>query len=519
MRPSRVIAIARRDLALELSGRRGWVLPLILLGLLFPTTMVRVPMPNRPSTPPSLRVSGDIPTAVHALDVVVDDGTNTQLAFRREDGVTIVRAKGLRDDVRAALDGDSPALRVQRAVRPIRLPGRSLLFALISASTLTGAVSTSMAGERAGGTLVGLLAAAVTRLELIAGKWLAWGGLGAMASLLAAVSAVLMGRVVPGWWLLPLPIVAPATVALGFWLVRRATDVITGTTVSLRVLPAVLSITGLAAWFLGRIDPLLGASVPLGGALVAAGGTWEGALPAVVAFASSLTLSLVCLAATARDLEDAPTEPLPGRTLTAAALTTALAAGAWWLPTVGPVLWGEAGNPTLTEELPRAAGVFAGGLGLGLLALNGAASTHSVRESLGLGTGWRSPRIAVGVLVGLLLGALPGAGWLTLLTSPLGSAISARLTDAVAPSGMTSAAAVAVILGHELFFRGWVQHRWGPVVAVVAYTVVVTPTDPVVGLLIGGLMSALVHAVKAGSWPALLAHATWVTLLGLGAAL
>ncbi len=510
MRPARVIAIARRDLALELSGRRGWILPLILVGLLAPTTVARVPLPRAPQ-PVSLRVRGEVPQAVQALEFVQDDD-RPQLDFRRDDGVLIVRANGIRDDVRAALDGEAPALQVKRAIRPIRLPGRTLLFALISASTLTGAVSSSMAGERAAGTLVGLLAAAVTRLEVVAGKWLAWGGLGALASVLAACSAMAMGRVTPGWWLLPLPVVAPATVALGFWLVRRATDVVTGTTVSLRVLPAVLSITGLGAWFLGRVDPLLGASVPLGGALVAAGGTWDGLLAPLVALCSSMALSLACLWMTARDLEDAPREAPPGRTLRAASVTTALAAGVWWLPILSPILWGAAGNPTLTDDLPRAAGVVAGGLGLALLALSGAASTPSILQALGLK---RSPDvrwIAGGVFAGVVLALVPVSGWAALPVSPSWAAVVERLGAASGGLALSGAGSTAALLGQELFFRGWVQHRWGPLAAVLAYVVVITPLDPLAGLLVGGVSTGLVHGGRCGVWPALAAHATWTVL-------
>ena len=510
MRPARIVAIARRDLALELSGRRGWVLPFILAGLLLPTSTIRVSLPNRSATPPALRVSGEVPPAVRALGVEEVDG-DAPLAFREEDGVTVVRAKGLREDVRKALDGDAPSVTVRRALRPIRLPGRSLLFALISASTLTGAVSTSIAGERAAGTLVGLLAAAVSRTEIIAGKWLAWGGLGALASMLAAGSALALGRVVPGWWLIPLPVVAPATVALGFWLVRRATDVVTGTTVSLRVLPAALSISGLLAWFLGRVDPLLGASVPLGGALVAAGGTWAGPLPAIVAAASALALSGACLALTARDLEDAPREPLPGRTLGAAALTTSLAAGLWWVPILTPLLWAAAGNEALTEELPRAAGVLAGGLGLGLLALNGAATTDSIRRTLGLDTPVRLGLLAAPA-VGLALALVHAGAPLTALGGF--EAVSERLLGAAQPAWAGPAAIVLAVVGQELLLRGWIQRQWGVAVAVAAHVAILTPTDPVGGLLQAALLSGLVAASGGSVWGALLARVVAVLAAG-----
>ncbi|MFT4623437.1 MAG: hypothetical protein ACI8PZ_002093, partial [Myxococcota bacterium] len=295
----------------------------------------------------------------------------------------------------------------------------------------------------------------------------------------------------------------------GFWLVRRATDVVTGTTVSLRVLPAVLSITGLGAWFAGRIDPLLGASVPLGGALVAAGGTWDGPLPAVVAFTSSLALSLACLWATARDLEDAPSELLPGRTLGAAAAVTSFAAGAWWLPIAAPVLWGAAGNPTLTEELPRAAGVAAAGLGLLLLSLNGAASTSSLRDALGVRRPTRVAAIAA-LAVGALLMLSQGAA-----IQPNAAAATAwagvveRLGAAVQPTWAGAGAGLLAVIGQEVFFRGWVQQRWGPVVSVLAFAFVVTPLAPLSGLVVGVSLSGLIAITGGSVLTSLGARLTW----------
>ncbi|MER2507888.1 MAG: hypothetical protein ABTQ27_03915, partial [Amaricoccus sp.] len=89
------------------------------------------------------------------------------------------------------------------------------------------------------------IAAAVTREEIVLGKWLAWAGYGVFAAMSAATVSIALGRVEPGWWLFPLPTVAMGSVALALYLVRHTTDVVSGAATSLRVLPALLTITGL----------------------------------------------------------------------------------------------------------------------------------------------------------------------------------------------------------------------------------------------------------------------------------
>ena len=169
---------------------------------------------------------------------------------------------------------------------------------------MTGAIAESpLPGERSRKTLKTLPSASITRLELILGKWLAWASFGAGAALAAAAVAILLGRSEPGFWLLPLPTVAMATVALGLFLVHRSEDVVSGATVSLRILPAVLTCSGLLAWLIGNERPLVGAMVPIGGALIAAGDTWDGIAAPLIATASLLGLTAALLIYTAGHLE------------------------------------------------------------------------------------------------------------------------------------------------------------------------------------------------------------------------
>ena len=70
LRPARVVALARRDLAMELRGRRGWALPFIAALLLVPVATLPVGGAARPegTTPRAVRVQGDVPAAVREAE-------------------------------------------------------------------------------------------------------------------------------------------------------------------------------------------------------------------------------------------------------------------------------------------------------------------------------------------------------------------------------------------------------------------------------------------------------------------
>lgn len=516
LRPAVLLAIAWRDLSAQLRGRRGWVLPVISLLLLGPLAAVRMPALGA-GGPARVAVSGDVPEAVAGLpDVVVQDDGG--IRFTASEGTLTVHTRGLPPSVRDALDGPDPELPVEVvAPEPPPLPGRTLLLALLASSLLTGSVAESLPGERGRGTLEALLTAAVTREEIVGGKWLAWAGYGVLAVLLACVAAAFAGTVPWGPWLLAAPTVPMATVALGLFLVRRARDVVGGATVSLRVLPAVLSILGILAWAVGLVSPVLGAALPIGGALVAAGGTWEGWLPVIVATASTLALTGVLLALTGRTLEQA--EPA----------SEARAPGAWrpagWMVLVGigagyaPLAWGPGGNPTLAASLPILPSAWAMTLGLVvILASTAGRATDPWAPFRPRGDVPAGNSAAIRTLVGAAAGLLTGAALGPTLTHIRVPAARLALPDEVdlradlmlglptldTIGGLAGLIPVTLlVVTQELAFRGLLRHHGGPILASVAFILAVAPADPLRGAVIGLVAGALTALSRGHLLPAI----------------
>jgi hypothetical protein len=480
LRPRRVIAIARRDLVLELSGRRGLALPIVTTLLLGPLAGLRLGRDpgDAQAPPPAVRVSGDVPASLaDAPGVTVVPAGGVELI---DDGDALrVRGSDVPPALRRALDGPSPAVTVTVRSTPLVLPGRTLTLALVASSILTSAVSASIAGERGRKTLETLLASSATRHEIVIGKWAAWTGYGVLAASLASAGAIAAGRVDPGWWMLPLPLVPACTVALGLYLVRRAADLVGGATVSMRVLPAALGISGIAAWILGRTDPLLGAALPLGGALVAAGGTWAGPAPALIAAATTGLTTAWLLDRTARDLEQegAPRERFGVWAFVQGSLFGAFA---WNAPVLGPLLWAAAGNPVLTAELPAAAGPLAGALAL--IAWVATAWARRATDPPPSAATWAGGLAAFAVVaVGAWLALGASDVW-----SPAGAwAVDARARGAFGLNPDPLPLAMVVILGQELYLRGWLHSRAGALAATVATPLVLTPADPLGGLILG----------------------------------
>jgi len=448
-----------------------------------------------------------VPERVLALPSTVPVGKPpAAIVFRRdEDGRLEAGPRNLPPHVRRALDRGEPVVR--RVVHTPPTPGRTLLLALIAASTLTGAVSSSVAGERTARTLATLLAAGVTRTEIVLGKWLAWGGAGAVSTMLAASVALALDRVEVGWWLLPLPLVPLGTVAIGLALVRRATDVIAGTAVSLRVLPALLVAAGLLAWMAGRTSPLLGAAVPLGGALVAAGDTWEGPLPALLAAVSTGLTIGVCLHVTARDLDETIGQPAPPGPLALTLRTGLLAAGMWWTPVVTAAMWAAAGNPKIIASLSAEEGMVAGGLGLVLMTV-----MVTAREGADARPWLRLPSLldmGLAIVIGSALATTSLVAGLPIQSGGLLADMSALLEHALQPSLLTPAALIVVVLGQELIFRGWLAARVGPVASTLCWIAVVAPLDPIRGLISGAALAYLTHRAEGSAVPAIVARFAW----------
>jgi hypothetical protein len=507
IRPSRILAIARTDLAVELAGRQGLLLPAVVAGLGL----------TRNLEEESVRVYGDVPPPVLEAEAV-DPSSRLRLQFTQQPDVLLVDGLFIPPSVRDKLEehvvqqgtaAGEAAVTVPVEVTPrgFRFPGRTALLALISASTLTGAVSQSIGGERQRKTLVVLLAAAITRTEIVLGKWAAWGGLGAGSSLLGAGVALMLGHTEPGAWLVPLPTVPLATVALGLWLVRRAGDVMAGSATALRVLPAALSLAAVLAWLLGDRDPWLGALVPLGGALLAAGQTWPELGPTLLSAVSTLALAAFALGATIRDLEESPDREPPQNHTMAALAVGALAAATWWLPVAGPELWSMAGNPKVNAALPVRDGLVAGTLALALFSLVRVMRSHApaLQELALRPQGWKTPAAALVAVAGLL-----GAALLDPVIPPLGyTAVHERLADALYPRWAGLGLATLTVIADELLFRGWLQRSVGPTRAILVWTAVKTPLDPLSGLL-SGLVCTGAAAAGGSVWSPLLARLLWL---------
>ncbi|MEQ1564566.1 MAG: ABC transporter permease subunit [Myxococcota bacterium] len=505
--------MAWQDLATEFKGRQGLVLPGLVLALLLPAAAIPDPTAKLTADYASDAVEayGDVPPEVAALPAVAQ-GAPHQLRFERTDDGLLLHGPLIPDQVRSALDAGSPAIEIHRVERGYVFPGRTLLFALVTASTLTGAVSQSIGGERSRKTLVVLLAAAITRAEIVLGKWVAWGGFGAATSLFAATAAVLLGNARAGWWLAPLPWVPLASAAIGFWLVRRAGDVMAGSATTLRVLPAALSIGAALAWLAGDgISPWVGALVPIGGALIAAGDTWPGAGPPLVAAASTAALTAVALAATVRDLEESSDRDPPQPWFGQFALATGFGALMWWFPVAGPHLWTPAGNRRITAALPVEHGLVVGALLLGMFSAVRAA--RAVRTPSTPGARWPRARDGIEGAVGAVALAA-GAAAVGALPPLFTSAWADRFDAGLRPDGAGPVVVAAVILADEWMFRGWLPRAVGPIAATVAFVIVRAPTDPALGLWVGAVCAAL--AARTGSpYASLVARFGWLAIASL----
>lgn len=477
-------AVAWRDLRRVISGRKRFSLPLLALFLLLPVGALPLPAPEAPTgPPPTPAVQGEVPAALGGQLRVHPDA-----AVRLEAGPPVV-AEGAFVPARLravldTLDGDG-ALSVRYHRPPLRLPGRSMLVALLAISLLTGPLAESLPGEREEGTFETLLAAALSHGELIVGKWLAWTAAASAAALLSSISGRVTGAQAAGPWLFGVPLSLAVAVASGLWLVRRAGDVIGGAAAPMRVIPSLAVMAVGLAWLAAQAHPLLGAALPLGGALLLAGGMLDGALPVLVCTLSTAATVAVLLAGTARDLQRTPSRR--------AAARWGLAAGAalcWWLPVTAPAAWGLAGRAELVDP---ASGVRAAGL-LALLL----AATAAARDTQPVS--WRRPGWP-----GLLLAVAAGGG-LALLSNlptalPVDGVLAARLL--ARPTGLFGAVALAV--GGEALFRGVLSARLGMWPALALWVLIVHPLDPILGLASGlalgwlarnhGLTAAIVGAL------------------------
>ena len=491
--------IARRDLRMMLSGRRGAVLPALLIGTL-------TPMAWAPEQKLSLRVSGDVPASVLAIPGVVVLKTGG-LQFRApgpDDPDQLILRGPIPpgDRVREALDAPGE-LRVLEPERPLTPPGRTMALPLVAATLLTGALSESIPGERSNRTLGELLTAAVGRMEIVLGKILAWGGLASVAATLASLVYVARGGAPLGWWLLAVPLFPFANAAAAMFLVRQAPDVVGAASVALRLLPIGIGALAAAAWVLALQSPWLGAMLPVGGLLVAAGGTFASPGPVLVSMLSTLALiaAWTKACATALDQEVARAiSPLDPLGWSSGLLLTGLAS---WIGVVGPTFWRAAGREALLDgqSVEAAAWVPA-------LVMTSWLWIVVTRGDVPLaGVLWREPSASEGsspnparswhdsipavewgraLLVTLALSvSAPASGVLPLSTSPLLSEIRIAGGALLDPTWLPVGAAIGAVFAEEMFFRRWLQGHLGAVGATAVFTALISPLDPIRGVGIG----------------------------------
>ena len=497
MRAARVWAVAWRDLRLVHAGKAWFRLPLLALGLLLPAGAWPIHLDRAP-TVTEASAAGEIPVALQdriRLDL-------TSRATLAGSDPVVVTAAGLSAPLRTALDAlPGPRVELARAPRRRPLPGRSLLVALLAISLLTGPLAESLPGERGAGTLEVLLSASVTRAELVGGKWLAWTVYGGVLATIAAISGMISGAAAPGLWPLALPLVVGVSAAVGLWLVRGAADVVSGAAVPMRVLPMLAVGTGLVAWAVAGASPILGAAVPMGGALLVASGAITG-LGALLAAALASAVAVAGLLWSAARVIDQGGVARAGRGADLGG--GLLGVGVIWLAVAGPGLWAVAGNPNL--ELPRGASIAAGGVSAALLA------AVWLARGRGLSLPWGDRRGALegaawGLGLGLILAALDalpiqvqGPLWMAPLRERL-------LTSPVEGGGLALAAAV---VGQTLLFRGVLLDRLGLAASVALGVLAASPFDPAQGALAGLALAGV--ARRRGVLPAMAAMAVMVVV-------
>ena len=483
MRVRRIIAVARRDLAFEMRGKRGLVLPIIAAALLIPVSTIEFGRPS--GLMREITVSGDVPVEVLSLPQTTRVPVG-RIHFRQTDEALLVETTRIPPTIRNVLDKNTPAATVSALeTPPIRFPGRTLLFALISASILTAAVSSSVAGERTRGTMETLLSSTLSRAEIVVGKWLAWSGFGAFTALAAALLATFFGRIEPGTWLIALPFVPAAAVAIGLYLVRRDARLVAGATVSLRVIPAILSVTGVLSWVLGfMVSPVVGAAIPVGGVLVAAGGVWHEALPVSVALISTILTTIFLLKWSANDLNRAPaplSEKVNIRTISPILFAALLL---WWVPLLTPLAWGPAGSPAMTAALSPVHATWAAGLSLLTFLVLLAGSAQEPLQELGL---WRPqlqvwPLILGALSIGLAPISMPySVEWMQIV----GERLSVGLTPHT-PLGL-----LLNVLVVEIFARSTLVRKFGYRIALILFVLIFGLGNPLLAFVTGACALAI----------------------------
>jgi hypothetical protein len=498
-RLARVWAIAIQDWRVVLGGR-GWLrLPSLAVAILLPAAALHLPRaPIAPATErPPVAVAGPIPFALQG--VLTEDASSETRIVQTE---PILVDGPIPDDLRRGLDRNLGAPTVQvRLTAPNVRSLRPVFVLLLAISLLTGPLSESLPAERSERTLEVMLSSAITRVELVLGKWLAWTLAAVGAALTSVAGGLLSGAIEPGGWIVGIPLAIAVVVALALWLVRNAGDVVGGATIPMRVLPVVAIALLAAAWGLSGYAHVLGAAVPIGGALLLTGDVVGGPTCFVTAILTHVAAVAFLLVRTADALQEIDPKETPDRWRSVVLVVAPIFL--WWIAVGGSGVWDMAGHP-----VPTASAVSSGLAGGVILLLLGAVVAGQPR-----GVAMRFSRpplrsVAVAVVAGAMLAA--AMPLLPVVPSPLLAPPTERLAALAYPAGVVG---LVVLLGQELVFRVVVPSRAGALVAVLAWTIAVTPFDPLGGLLSGTVLMALYGG--GGIFPVLLARGTWWALATL----
>jgi ABC-type Na+ efflux pump permease subunit len=537
----RLFAVARYEARSHMSGKQSLRLLGVAAMLLLPAGLVPTPklrlaeapasvaLPAGfdadtvgPPPPRKVAVRGTIPPELASR---LEPGEDSPFELRGEHPVTVVAAT-VPEELRAALDTlDGPVALEYRSV-PFRLrsPGRSLLIAILAISLLTGPLADALPGERARKTLEVLLTAGITRGELIGGKWLAWTLSACTTAAISAGLACWRGVQAPDWWLLGLPLFIGSAVAFGLWLVRLVDDLVGGSAAPMRVLPVAAGTMAAVAYVVGRVSPLAGAAVPLGGPLMVAADLLPGPAAALSALVGTVAFVGATLTVTGRDLDRVDTSSSPKRW--GAMGLSAVAVLMWWLTVAGAGVW-SAGPDGIANSLvqPIAHTMMVGGVALlacAAIALARETTRHAAEE-----TALAPWKVAVPatLAVGAVLAASAGLPSLEVAAAlPAVDTMLHRLREAAVPSAADGSAysilaAAVSILGQTFLFRGVVARRLGWIGGSLCWAVAASPWSPWAALPASFALGAL--ARRCGWTAALGAHGLWAagaSLLGTGRA-
>jgi len=501
LRAGRLLAVARYEARSHMTGRQalrllGVAAALLLPAGLIPTPRLRPPQQLAPVVevapgsegefvgpppPPKVRVRGEIPPLLASRFEL------SERAPAEIHGVdpVLLSAPEVTNEMRAALETlDGPVrLEYRGYLIPGRLPGRSLLIAILAISLLTGPLADALPGERARRTLEVLLTAGISRGELIGGKWLAWTLSASVTAGVAAMLACWRGVQPAGWWLAGLPLFIASAVAFGLWLVRLVDDVVGGSAAPMRVLPVAAGSMAALARAIAEVSPVAAAAVPLGGPLLVAADLFSSGPQLLAAGAGTVVFVVAILTRTGRDLDRFDTVSSPTRW--GALGLSGVAVLLWWLTVAGPGIWGggiAGASSNLVTPLPRS--MMVGGIALlacAVIAIAREAQRGPAGESVEVAS---TAALFVTFAVAALLAASGPLPVLDLAPArPVIDTMADRLREAGVPSAMRSSAAtmfaaLVSIAGQAVLFRHVVATRLGATAASLLWCAAVSPLSP-----------------------------------------